>query len=128
MLYHLLQVFFTYYPSSADAARTYSGNLNRPLSSLLTPLRLAYYVYLLVLAIRLCLNSLFRKAYHQYDLPVYLFESAITHHMAGIAVLPSLVLAFVYDVTFVLRPHPRVAPMLVDLLQSEGMIEVLNKK
>lgn len=121
MLYRLLQAFFTYYPSSAAVARTYAGNLHRPLASLLTPLRLARYAYLLTLAVRLCLNSLLRQTYHQYDLTLYLFESTITHHMAGLAFLPTLAMVFTLDVTFVLQPHPKVAPMLVDLLQVEGI-------
>lgn len=121
VLSHLFQVSFTYYPSSAAVARTYAENLNKPLASRLTPLRLAYHAYLLALIIRLCLNSLFRETYHQYDLTVFLFERAITHHIAGLALLPLLLQAIVFDVTFVLRPHTKMAPMLVDLLQSEGM-------
>lgn len=120
MLNHLLRVVFTYYPPSSAVARTYADNANRPLVRLLTPLRLAYYLYLLLIAIRLCLNSLLREAYHQYDLTVYLLERTISHHTAGIVFLPILMLAFVLDVTLVLCPHPKVAPMLVDMLQSEG--------
>ena len=122
MLYYLIRVFFTYYPSSAEVARTYADNVSRPLQHQLTPLRLVYYAYLLVGGVRLILNSILRKVYHQYDLSVYLFESAITHHMVGMAVLPCIGLFFVIDFTLVVRPHRKVAPMLVDLLQSEGKV------
>ena len=121
MLYYLIRVFFTYYPSS-KVVKTYAANVKAPLGSRLTPLRLAYYVYLLVLSSRLILNSIFRKTYHQYDLPVYLAELTFTHHMVGLAVLPCIGLAFVYDYAFVLKPHPAVAPMLSDLLQSQGNV------
>lgn len=117
---YLIKAFFTYNPSSAAAARTYANNFNRPLGSLLTPLRLAHYVYLLVGAIRLCLNSIFQDAYHRYDLPMCLFERTFIHHMAGVAFMPTIALAFAYDFTLVVRPHRKVAPMLLDLLQCEG--------
>ena len=90
MPYHLIRLYFTYYPSSAAAARTYADNLSRPLGALLTPLRLAYYAYLLVGAIRLILKPLFREAYHRYDLPVYLFERTFIHHIAGVASISPL--------------------------------------
>ncbi len=82
----------------------------------MTPLRLAYYAYLLVGGIRLLLNYLFRRSYNQYDLTVAVFTSVSASYLASLNVICLIVLAFVFDLEFVVRPHPRVAPMLVDLL------------
>ena len=116
MPHYRLLLWYTNYPSSAAIAQTYAANVNRPLKDRFTPLRVAYYAYLLVGGIRLCLNYLFRQSYNQYDLTVAVFTSVTTSYMASLNVLFLMALAFAFDLVLVGQPHPKVAPMLVDLL------------
>ncbi len=125
MFYRYAQFLFTNTPSSAQVAQAYAGNVNRPLkSSLLTPLRLAYYAYLLLMFTRLTLNSLLPEGaeYSRLDVTVYLFNCLFRHHhhLLGLVVNCFALLGLVVDYVIVVRPHPLVAPMLTDLLQSEG--------
>ena len=120
MFYRFIKFILTYSPSSAQVAQNYADNVSKPMRSKLTPLRLAYYAYLLLLFTRLGLNSLFQGAYNRYDFSVYLFNSIFRHHMVGLMINCFVLMALVFDYTIVLGPHPLVAPMLTDLLQSEG--------
>ncbi len=116
MPHHRLLLWYTTYPSSAAIAQTYAANVNRPLQAKLTPLRLAYYAYLLGGGTRLLLNYLFQEAYNGYDLTLAVFTSIATSYLASLAIMIPIAVAFAWDLTLVVRPHPKVAPMLVDLL------------
>ncbi len=120
MPYHYLKFVFTNYPSSPVVAQRYARNVHRPLANQLTPLRLAYYAYLLLLAIRLAFNFLFGKAYNKYDLPMYFLGCVFRNPMTCLVLIPFTMLAFVFDLNLVVRPHRKVAPMLTDLLKSDG--------
>ncbi len=128
MPYRALKFFFTNWPSSAEVARTYAGNVHRPLSSRLTSLRLAYYAYLLVLSTRLALNTFFRESYNQYDLTMCRFDHYATHHMAGLVMVAALALGLAFDFIFGVRAHHKVAPMLLDLLKCDGKLEKRLKR
>ena len=78
--------------------------------------RLLFYAYLLSGAARLSLNYALHEAYNRHDLSLAIFTQYATHYLASLAVLPATALAAVFDLTFVLWPHPLVAPMLLDLL------------
>ena len=115
---------YSTYPTSAAMIRTYAANVNRPLQDILTPLRLAHYAYLLVGGIRLLLNYVLREAYNRYDLPVAVFTEAAATYMSSLIVFFLILLAFVFDYAFLLRPHPKVAPMLVDLVvRNRGSVK-----
>ena len=118
----LLRSFFTYSPSSAAVARSYATTAHRPPEQrkLFTPLRLAYYAYVLVLAGRLTLNSLLGGAYNQYDLLMFLLDRLASNHLVGLVGAPYTLLAITFDYRLAGWPHPLVAPMLTDLLRSDG--------
>ena len=122
-----LKFLFTNSPGSAQVARMYADNVNRPLKDRLTLLRLAYYAYLLVMSTRLAMNSLFRESYNQYDLTMYLFDHYATHHMAGLIVVSVLALGLAFDFIFGVRAHHKVAPMLLDLLKCDGKTRIKRK-
>ncbi len=128
MPYSAIKFLFTNCPSSAQVARTYADNVNRPLSHRLTPPRLTYYAYLLVLSTRLILNSFFREVYNSYDLAMLLFDHYATHHMAGLVLASVLALGLAFDYLFGVRAHHRVAPMLLDLLKCDGKENLPAKK
>ena len=123
-----LKFLFTNSPSSAQVAQTYAGNVSRPLKYRLPPTRLLYYAYLLVLATRLTMNSLFRKAYNRYDLFLFLFDHYATHHMAGLVLVSVLALGLAFDFVFGVRAHRKVAPMLLDLLKCDGKAKRKHRK
>ena len=118
----LLHFYFSY-PFSASVARQYAENVGKPLLSLLTPLRLLTGAYVLLGATRLGLSSLLGEAYRQYDLPVAIFHSLTLHHSVGLAVMSYGLVVAAFDLTIVIWPHPLVAPMLTDLMRSEGRKE-----
>ncbi len=121
---HRLLLRYATYPSSAAMIRTYAANVHRPLQDILTPLRLAHYAYMLVGAIRMCLNYVFREAYNRYDLPLAVFTRLMTSHSSSLVVLLLILLVIVFDYVFLLRPHPKVAPMLVDLMvRNRGSVK-----
>ena len=129
MPHHRLLLWYTTYPSSAAIAQTYAANVNRPLQVKLTPLRLAYYAYLLGGGTRLLLNYLFQEAYNGYDLTLAVFTSIATSYMSSLIVFFLILLAFVFDCAFLLRPHPKVAPMLVDLVvRNRGSVKQIKLK
>ncbi|KAH9398850.1 hypothetical protein TYRP_018663, partial [Tyrophagus putrescentiae] len=116
----LLHFYFSY-PSSARIARQYAGNVDKPLRSLLTPLRLLTAAYVLAGVTRLGLNSLLGEAYRRYDLPVAIWTAVTLHHTVGLALMSyGLVVVVAFDLIIVVRPHPLVAPMLTDLMRSEA--------
>ncbi len=115
-----LKFLFTNSPSSAQEAQTYADNVRRPLKHRLTPTRLLYYAYLLVLATRLTLNSLFIESYNTHDLFLYIFDRYATHHMAGLVLAAVLAMGLAFDFVFGVRTHRKVAPMLLDLLKCDG--------
>ena len=122
-----LKFLFTNSPSSVQVAQTYASNVRRPLQHRLTPTRLLYYAYLLVLATRLTMNSFFRESYNRYDLFLYFFDYYTTHHMAGLVLAFVLALGLAFDFIFAVRVHRKVAPMLLDLLKCDGKAENKNK-
>ena len=107
---------YSTYPTSAAMIQTYAANVHRPLQDILTPLRLAHYAYLLGGAIRIYLNYVFREAYDRYDLPLAVFTRLTTSHSSSLVVLLLILLVIVFDYVLLLRPHPKVAPMLLDLV------------
>ena len=72
------------------------------------------------MALRLCLNSLFRRSYSRHDLMLYMLDRMLAHHLAGLVMAPYCLLAVTFDWTLVVGAHRTVAPMLTDLLRSEG--------
>lgn len=116
---YLLERFVTCNSSSVQA-QEYVDTVHRPLPSKLTPLRLSYYAYLLFLAFRMTLYSVFQEKYTQYDLTMAILNAVTIHHMSGLCLTPYGMLGFYFDYILCIRPHRKVAPVLNDLL-------VLNK-
>ncbi len=116
-----LKMLLIYSPSSLAFAQKYAKSVGQPLGAQLKrPLRLAYYAYLLLLTVRLCLNSFFRGAYNQYDLSMFLLDRLVSHHLLGLALAPYNLLTVIFDYFLAVHPHRTVAPMLTDLLRSTG--------
>ncbi len=113
-LYLLVTNFF--YTPSADQARQYASNVHKPLKGRLRPLRLAYYAYLTMGALRLTLYSVLREQYTRYDLATEVLDSVTTHHLIGLCLVPFIGLCIAYDYLLCVKAHQKVAIILVDLL------------
>lgn len=113
-----ISTYFFYTPSAVQA-KNYCTKTDRPSTNykLTRPLRLLYYAIILQFALRLTLYSLYQESYTQYDQTMALLDSATTHHMIGLTLVPFGVEGFFLDYLLrVVTPSPRIASLMMDTL------------
>lgn len=118
-IYKIILSYFFYTPSAVQAEQYASQNkIKFSLTRKLThPLRILYYAIVFQFALRLSLYSIYQDRYTYFDPTMALLDSATTHHMIGLTLVPFGVLGFYLDYLLLVVPsNDRVASLMRDTL------------